>query len=91
MNTLPQMNNELRGKMVSFCLLTSQNPIDSEHSLSIFHFGNFIPVNLTKLSNSFVGHMSGFMFQETHLDMVRLRLSLVEENILHNRTSIDSM
>jgi hypothetical protein len=35
--------------------------------------------------------MGGFKFQETHLDMVRLRLSLVEDNILYNMTNIDSM
>ncbi len=51
-NTLPQMSNELRGKMVSFCLLASQSRVDSEHSLSISHIGNFILVDSSKLGNS---------------------------------------
>lgn len=50
-NTLPQMNNELRGKMVSFYIFASQSPIDSKHSLSISHVGSFIPSNSTKLGN----------------------------------------
>jgi hypothetical protein len=52
-NILPQMNNELLRKMVSFYLLASQSPIDLEHSLSIFHVGNFILVDLIELGNSF--------------------------------------
>ncbi len=35
--------------------------------------------------------MGSFKFQETHPDMVRLGLSLVKDNILYNRTNIDSM
>lgn len=35
--------------------------------------------------------MGGIKFQQTHLDMVRLGLLLVEDNILYNRINIDSM
>jgi hypothetical protein len=35
-NIMPRMSSELRGKMVSFCLLSFQNLVDSKHSLSIF-------------------------------------------------------
>jgi hypothetical protein len=38
-----------------------------------------------------VRHVGGFKFQETHLDMVRLGLLLAEDDILYNKTSIDSM
>jgi len=51
-NTLPRMSNELWGKMVSFCLLAFQSPVDSKHSLSISHVGNFIPVDSIELGNS---------------------------------------
>ncbi len=51
-NTLPRMSTELWGKMVSFCLLAFQSPVDSKHSLSISHAGNFIPVDSIELGNS---------------------------------------
>ncbi len=90
-NTLPPMSNELWGKMVRFYLLASQSLVDSKHSLSISHVGNFILVDLTKLATLLVNHVGGFKFQETHPNMVRLGLLLVEDNILYNKTTIDSM
>jgi hypothetical protein len=90
-NILPQMNNELWGKMVSFSLFAFQSPIDSKHSLSISHDGNFVPADLLSWATLLVSHVGGFKFQETHLDMVRFGLSLVEDDILYNRTNIDSM
>ncbi len=51
-NIMPQMNNELRGKMVSFCLLSSQSLVDSKHSLSISNVCNFILVDSIELDHS---------------------------------------
>jgi hypothetical protein len=50
-NTLPWMSSELWGKMVSY-LLASQSLVDSKHSMSISHVGNFIPADSTELGNS---------------------------------------
>jgi hypothetical protein len=38
--------------MVSFCVLPSQSPFDSTHSLSISNFGHFLFKDLTKLGHS---------------------------------------
>ncbi len=38
-----------------------------------------------------VRHVGGFNYQETHQNMVRLGLSLAEDDILYNMTNIDSM
>ncbi len=38
-----------------------------------------------------VNHVGGFKFQETHPNMVRLGLLSVEDDILYNKTTIDSM
>jgi hypothetical protein len=35
--------------------------------------------------------VGGFKFEETHPNMVRLGLLLVEDDILYNKTTIDSM
>ncbi len=52
-NILPQMNCELRRKMVSFYLLSFQSHVDSKHPLSISNVGNFIFANLIELGHSF--------------------------------------
>jgi hypothetical protein len=46
---------------------------------------------LIELSTLLVCRVGGFKFQETHPDMVRLGLLLVEDNILCNRPNMDSM
>jgi hypothetical protein len=46
---------------------------------------------LIELDTLLVCCVGGFKFQETHPDVVRLELLLVEDNILYNRTNMDSM
>jgi len=41
-----------------------------------------------KWTTFLVHHVGGFNFQETHLDMVRLGLLLVENDILYNKINI---
>jgi hypothetical protein len=87
-NTPPWMSSVLWRKMVSLCLLSSQSLVNSKQSLSISNIGNFMFTNSIELATLLVSHVGGFKFQETHLDMVRLGLSLVDDNICTIRLAL---
>ncbi len=86
--TLKDFDLEVWGKMAIFCLkvILIQNVHCPYLTFVILY-------SQTRLSWAIllVHQKGGFNFQKIHVDMVRLELSLAKDDILQNRSSIDSM